>query len=272
MSRYLVFAIPLGIILLFALMFYPPTRRFAQGILIWSAVLFLASAALVPFFIGLRSIWRGLASTHWPTASATVLKAGVSETEGKVQRSRETCTMYSANLSFGYKVNGRDYSTETIQYGKALGSGDFSEAAVLLLQYPPGASVEIRHHPTDPSIATVKPGVNGEVVLYLVAGIVFLAFGAVAGLGCYVAVTKDMSVLRYAFSLAWLIMVFLELGMLGPGLQDLWRARASSSWPKTRGVIVFADTEAETVATGTSDGQVLRSTTHSAALAHQYEV
>lgn len=49
---------------------------------------------------------------------------------------------------------------------------------MLLLQYPPGASVEIRHHPTDPAIATVRPGVNGEVVLCLVAGMVFLVFGA----------------------------------------------------------------------------------------------
>jgi len=66
-------------------------------------------------------------------------------------------------------------------------------------------------------------------------------------------------------------MVFLGLGMLAPGLQNLWRAYAGRSWPTTSGVIVFADTQAETASTQDGEGDVLQSTTHGAPLAYQYE-
>jgi hypothetical protein len=168
-------------------------------------------------------------------------------------------------------VNSRDYATKTVQFGQALGSGDPSEAAVLLLRYPLGSSVEVHHHPTDPSLATVKPGVNVEVVLYLVAGLAFLVFGAVAGLG-YLAVTKDVSFAHYAFSLAWLIMVLLGLGMLAPGLRNLWRAHSSERWPTTSGVISFAGADEETAITRVGERGALQSTTHGAHLVYQYEV
>jgi hypothetical protein len=188
-----------------------------------------------------------------------------------VQGTRRTDTTYSAKLTFGYKVNGRDYSTQTVQFGRALGSGDFSEAAVLLLQYPPGTRVDIHHHPADPSIAVVKPGVNVEVILYLVVGLALLGLAPVAGFA-YLAVTRDVSLGRHAFSLVWLVFVFLGLGMLVPGLQNMRHAYASPSWPTTRGVIVFADTNAETSVTRDEGGYAVESTAHRAALAYRYEI
>ncbi len=271
MTKYLFFVVPLGVLLLFALMFHPATRALAQGILIWGGVLFLVVAGMIPLMMGLRSIWRGLASARWPTAAATVLKTGVSETQAGDSRSRETHTMYSAKLTFGYQVNGRDYTTETVQFGKALGSGDPSDAALLLLRYPPGAAVQVRHHPANPALSTVRSGVNVEVVLYLVAGLAFLVFGAVVTLA-YLSMAHDVSVGRYAFGLAWLIMILLGLGMLAPGLQNLWRAHASRSWPRTSGVMLFADTETTTTVTPDSEGDAIRSTVRGAPLAYEYEV
>jgi hypothetical protein len=271
MNRLLFFLFPLLTILFFTSVFIPALRTRIQGILVWGGVLFLVVVGLLPLLIGLRSIWRGLASARWPTVPATVLQAGVSETEGKDQRGRSSTTMYSADLTFGYRVSGRDYSTETVQFGKALGSGDPSEAAVLLLRYPPGSSVEVRRHPTDPSLATVKPGVHAEVVLYLVAGLAFLVFGAVAGLG-YLSVTRDLPVARYAFSLAWLIMVLLGVGMLVPGLLNLWHAHVSPRWPTARGVIVFAEPTDESAVTQVGERGAVRSTVHGAPLAYQFEV
>jgi hypothetical protein len=271
LNRLLFFLFPLLAVLFFASVFIPALRARVQGILVWGGVLFLVVVGLLPLLIGLRSIWRGLASAHWPTVPATVLQAGVSATEGKDQRGRSSTTMYSADLTFGYQVDGRNYSTETVQFGKALGSGDPSEAAVLMLHYPPGSRVEVRHHPADPALATVKPGVNAEVVLYLIAGLAFLVFGAVAGLG-YLSVTRELHVGRYAFSLAWLIMILLGVGMLVPGLRNLWHAYVSPSWPKARGVIVFAEPTDEGAETQVGERGALRSTAHGAPLAYQYEV
>lgn len=271
MMRYLLFAIPAGVILLFAMMLHPAWRHRVQGVLIWGAVLFLAVVGLIPLLMGLRSIWRGLASARWPSATGVVLKAGVSETRAGDTRSRETYTMYSAKLTFGYQVNGRDYTTETVQFGKALGSGDPSDAAVLMLRYPPGAAVEVRRHPANPAIATVKPGVNVEVVLYLIAGLVFLVLAAVAALG-YWSLSSGLSIGRHALSLAWLVMILLGIGLLAPGLQNLWRAYASRDWPRTSGVILFAQPDTETPVTPESQGDALRSTGRGAPLAYEYEV
>ncbi|MGA2329139.1 MAG: DUF3592 domain-containing protein, partial [Bryobacteraceae bacterium] len=144
--------------------------------------LFLVGVGGIPLWMGLRFIWRGLSSAGWPTVPGVVLKSTVSQTEASQKSGTYTLgayTFYVPELSFGYRVKDRDYTTKNLQFGRAEGSGDASEAAVLMLRYPVGAKVPVRHHPSDPSLAVVRSGVNSVVVWYLMAGLVFILFGVV---------------------------------------------------------------------------------------------
>ena len=50
--------------------------KYIIGIAVISGVLFLAIPGAILLGMGLRSVWYGLASAHWPTASGVVLHGG----------------------------------------------------------------------------------------------------------------------------------------------------------------------------------------------------
>ena len=208
--------------------------------------LFLVGVGGIPLWMGLRFIWRGLASARWPTTSGVVLKSTVSETEASQKSGTYTLgayTFYVPELSFGYQVKGRDYTTKNLQFGRAEGSGDASEAAVLMLRYPVGAKVPVRYHPSDPSLAVVKTGVNSVVVWYLIAGLTFILFGVVVLLA-YLSMEWELFAFKRVMGLMWLIFIFFGVAMLTPGLLSLWRAKASENWPTVYGAIVFSGQDA----------------------------
>lgn len=209
--------------------------------------------------MGLRFVWRGLASARWPATPGVVLKSAVSETEASQKSGTytlSTYTFYVPELSFGYQVKGRDYTTKNLQFGRAEGSGDASEAAVLMLRYPVGAKVPIRYHPSDPALAVARSGVNSVVVWYLIAGLAFIVFGVVVLLA-YLSMEWELFAFQRVMGLMWLIFIFFGVGMLTPGLLSLWRAKTSENWPTAYGAIVFSEQE------GTDRG---------VPLAYEYEV
>ena len=238
-----------------------------MGIFVGLGVLFLLVGGAIPLWMGLRSAWRGLTCSRWPTATGVVLKAAISESEA----SRETYTFYLPKLSFSYQVEGRDYTTENLQFGRAEGSGDASEAALLMLRYPVGAKVPIHYHPSHPSLAVVRPGVHSDIVWYFVAGISFILFGVVVGLA-YLSTASDTLAFQHVMGLMWLIFIMLGIGMLTPGLLNLWRAKASENWPTVNGVIVFSEKETAQSAIQDSEGHTYGSNTDGVPLAYQYEV
>lgn len=268
---YLILAITVGGMLLYVLSFNPAWRPVTMGIAVAGGVLFLVGAGLWPLGVGLRSLWRGVASSRWPTVPGVVLKTGTCVTRAKEQGATNTYTFYSANLAFRYKVKGRDYTTETFRFGRALGSTDFSKAAVLLLRYPPGADVKIFYHPSDPSVAVVKPGVDSDVIWYLAGGLAFILLGVLGGLG-YLSMVRDVHMFVRVSNLMWLFFVLFGVAMLTPGLENLWHAYASASWPVTKGVIVYAEQDASSRVTQDSEGDAVPSTTYGAPLAYRYQV
>jgi len=232
--------------------------------------LFLAVPGAILLSMGIRSVWRGLASAHWPTAPGVVLHAGMTEDQAKDARNRNTYNFYSADLAFRYRVNGRDYTSETVQFGQAIGTGDISNAAVLLLRYPAGAKVTVSYHPNDPALATVKPGVNTDVVWYFVGGVVLILFGAFVGVS-YKFSEPDFPMGTYVTGFFCAFFILFGVGMLAPGLRNLWYARASLGWPTTQGVVVYSEEEPAGQVTHDGEGNAI-ARPQGAPLAYQYEV
>ena len=236
--------------------------------------LFLVGVGGIPLWMGLRFIWRGLSSAGWPTVPGVVLKSTVSQTEASQKSGTYTLgayTFYVPELSFGYRVKDRDYTTKNLQFGRAEGSGDASEAAVLMLRYPVGAKVPVRYHPSDPSLAVVRSGVNSVVVWYLMAGLVFILFGVVVLLA-YIGSEWELFSFSRVMGLMWFIFIFFGVAMLTPGLLSLWRAKASENWPTVNGTIVFAQEEKTLGAVPDGEGEAIGITTRGVPLAYEYEV
>jgi len=194
----------------------------------------------------------------------------MTEDQAKEVGTKNTYIFYSAELAFRYRVNGRDYSTETIQFGQSIGSSDISNAAVLLLRYPAGAKAMVSYNPHDPARAVVKPGVNTDVAWYFVGGLVLILFEAICGLS-YLAMVRDLALDSYVTGFFCFLFMLFGFGMLAPGLRNLWYARASQGWLTTDGIVVYV---AEQEATGQviQDGEDLTNRAKGAPLAYRYEV
>jgi len=245
--------------------------KYLIGIAAIGGALFMAVPGGIVLWMGLRSVWQGLASSHWPTVAGVVLRAGMTEDQTKGVGTKNTYKFYSTKLEFRYQVDGRDYTTETVQFGRAIGSGDISNEAVLALRYPAGTKVPVFYHPHDPALATVKPGVHTDVAWYLCGGAVLILFGVFVVLG-YLATERDLALTTYITPLIWVFFMLFGVALLAPGLRNLWNARASQSWPTTDGIVIFTEEESTDQVLQDSEGRTGQFTTHGAPLAYQYEV
>lgn len=245
--------------------------KYVIGIAAIAGALFMAVPGGIILWMGLRSAWRGLASPHWPTVSGVVLHAGMTESQAKQTGTRNTYIFYSTKLAFHYQVNGRDYTTETVQFGRAIGSGDISNEAVLLLRYPAGTKVTVFYHPHDPALATVKPGVNTDVAWYLCGGAILILFGVFCVLG-YLSMERDFALTTYITRFIWVFFMLFGVAILAPGLRNFWYAYASQGWPTTDGTVVYMDQEATGQVIQDSKGRTGQFTMHGVPLAYQYEV
>jgi len=245
--------------------------KYVIGIVAIAGALFMAVPGGIILWMGLRSAWRGLASSHWPTVSGVVLHAGMTESQAKETGTRNTYIFYSTKLAFRYQVNGQDYTTETVRFGRAIGSGDISNEAVLLLRYPAGTKITVFYHPHDPTLAAVKPGLNTDVAWYLCGGAILILFGVFCVLG-YLSMERDFALTTYITRFIWVFFMLFGVAILAPGLRNFWYAYASQGWPTTDGVVVYMDQEATGQVIQDSKGRTGQFTMQGAPLAYQYEV
>jgi hypothetical protein len=192
--------------------------------------------------LGVRNVWRGLASNGWPATEGVVSKVETTSSTRRDERGR-TSTTYGADLTIRYTVNRDEFTTDQITWGQTLGSGDASEAVVLALRYPEGRRVQVRFNPSKPGEAVVKPGLKASAFLLPGSAIVFLlflipacfllwrlTFGSVAGTD---AAPKNLGGVMRA--ILCVPMIF-GAGMLAVGVRNLSLGSKSAHWPTVSGV------------------------------------
>jgi len=208
---------------------------------------FLVPGLLMMGF-GSRNVWRGVASSHWPTAVGVVTSS--STTEG---------------VAFRYAVNGQGYSTNLIRFGQTQGSSDSSEAQLQRLRYPAGSTVPVHADPSDPTIAVVEPGFHSDALWLPGAG---LAFALSAILFGFMALGPEANFATYGIGVFALIFVLIGLPMLAAGSLNLWRAHASRGWPVAPGVVLSGSGQLDKLEAVPGDEE----TTQGRGLIYRYEV
>jgi hypothetical protein len=222
----------------------------------------MALIGLSIFGLGARNLWRAFASHRWPTASATVV-----ESVTEVARNE----MYSAKIKFQYEVRGQTYATDQIYIGQTVGSGDSSEAELRRFRYPMGAKVQVRYDPSDPSIASVHPGFQAEVLWLPGAGLAFLVPAVMA----FFLVRSSEGSSGIGFGLTIFCAIFMSIGsiLLFIGGRALWRGWRSSKWPTARGVIVYGHrAQSEETLPAESEDQASVNTKNDGHLVYRFEV
>ncbi|MBL9137365.1 MAG: DUF3592 domain-containing protein [Verrucomicrobiales bacterium] len=195
------------------------------------------------FGLGLKNIWRGIASSGWPTTEAVVAKVEMTSNTTRDTRSQRSTTTYNADLEFRYQAGRRTFTTDQVRWGQTLGSGDPAEAVVQALNYPEGRRVMVRYNPAKPEEAVVRPGLTGSAFLLPGAAIAFLMFLLPAcimiwrmflgpGVNSPSLGFPDMTrVMRVFLG----VPILMGAAMAIVGTQNLRRAAASRTWPSTSG-------------------------------------
>ena len=139
---------------------------------------------LVAIIAGPIMIWNSIgklytatSSKSWPTVEGEIFDAQV-----RMSSSRRS-TSYQPHITYGYKVNGQDYTSDQLTHGGPESFGDQFKAAAAAQKYVPGTPVRVYYHPKDPKRAVLQTGTTGSNWLLLVLGIAATAFGIFTGRG-----------------------------------------------------------------------------------------
>ncbi|HLJ45857.1 MAG TPA: DUF3592 domain-containing protein [Bryobacteraceae bacterium] len=99
-----------------------------------------------------RNLRFSVASLQWPTA------------EGRIERieDKRSDVVYSTRAIVRFPVNGVEYTTDLISFGKSLHPFDRTEAGLQRVRYPDGVPVKVSYRPNDPSTAVLRPGMHAE--------------------------------------------------------------------------------------------------------------
>ena len=210
---------------------------------------------------GARNVWRGVASASWPKASGVVLGPGVMED----------------SVTVAYKVDGREYNTETMHFG-ATGSRDPSDAEMARLRYPKGAEVSVVYHPQNPAIAAIKPGFVSDALLLPALGLALALMSAIPIVVLQSSPGQMQGMSNMAPRIFGCVFMLVGVTLLAIGVRRLWRDHESETWPKAAGVILFSTTTSSTSESRDNDrdsssyGTTTTSTTFSSPLVFEFVV
>ncbi len=155
--------------------------------LFWYAIILLAG--LLVFGLGLREMYLASASASWPTCPGYVVYSEVKES---VRRDIGDAPSYSANVTYKYEVDGKEYTSDTVFFGQ-YNSGFTGIVKKIVERYPVRKRVTVHYDPRNPQTAVLETGWSWGAFLLATVGLIFAGAGA---LGIWYATRKDPGPIR----------------------------------------------------------------------------
>lgn len=106
-----------------------------------------------------KLVWTAHQSATWPRAPGTVMRSSVEHGRGGRPR---------AEVSYTYEVSGQPYRASRIHF--AGPAQDEASARAMSAQYGAGKAVNVFYKPSDPSEATLIPGLQSQIPVLMLAG------------------------------------------------------------------------------------------------------
>lgn len=130
-------------------------------------------SAIGALFAGVSAweILRGARTLRWPETSGRVIDVGVRERQARGTR-------YLPTIRYRYDVGGSVFVASRVRFGLQLLYRAPGAAGRALGALPPGREVRVYYNPKKPSEAVLGRGVTILTLVFLVAGILFVALAA----------------------------------------------------------------------------------------------
>jgi len=138
----------------------------------------ISSVLLIKFG---RDILQGLNSRNWPTTEGKIIDSGV-QAQQSMDDEGFTSTTYGASIRYTYNVSGQEIEGARRSFTEVR-TNSVRRAEAILARYPQGSSVTVYHHPDNPSLSVLEPGVGWFSYVGLIILLGFLGFGILGALG-----------------------------------------------------------------------------------------
>ena len=119
-------------------------------------IIVILISGVVLFKFG-QDILRGLNSRNWPTTQGTIMYSGIQAHQSSDEDG--TSTSYDAAVQYSYQVAGQAFQGTRKSFSDVRTSS-VQRAQRILERYPQGSSVTVYHHPENPSLSVLEPGVG----------------------------------------------------------------------------------------------------------------
>jgi hypothetical protein len=130
----------------------------------------LAAAALLLWLFE-RAMRRAAESAHWPIAEGNVIAASMQVIGGSDQ------SRFRPLIQYAYRVGGRDYCSNRIQWGALTDLPSRSAAAKVVGHYQTGKPVKVYYDPRQPRVAVLQPGHAAKIGKTVAIAPVFALLG-----------------------------------------------------------------------------------------------
>lgn len=152
-----------------------------SGLGLTSVVLGLTGALLAG--IGWYQARGARAAKNWGTAQGEVLEATVEQYLHSTDDG--TMTAYRPRIIYGYRVGGRDYVGERLNFGGAVHSSLRGLAENKARQFPTGSKVQVYYDPQNPNEATLERTAPASRLLYIIGGVMLVIAVVVCAAGAW---------------------------------------------------------------------------------------
>ncbi len=131
----------------------------------------LLAAALLLLWFFRHAVRRAAESQHWPFVEGSVI-----ETSFKVIQDSEQ-SRFRPLVEYAYRVGGKDYRCNRIQWGGLLDLPSRSAAARVVGHYKAGKPIKVYYNPRQPAVAVLQPGHAAGIGNAVVIAPFFALFG-----------------------------------------------------------------------------------------------
>jgi hypothetical protein len=151
-----------------------PLSPFARFLMVRGFPFFFVAMGGAFLVFGAWQVYRGVASSSWPSAAGVVRSSALESRLG--QKGKST---YRASVRYDYEVEGRRFAGTRVAFGGDWWTSNRSHAQGVVARYPAGCRVTVRYLPSDPEVAVLEPGFRGASWVFPFVGFLVVLLGAV---------------------------------------------------------------------------------------------
>lgn len=154
--------------------------------------LMLVGGYFLTYRIGKPLRDRAAASTAWPATEGWITASRVE----RVKQRGEGKETYTADITYEYSVDGRNFEGDRVWFGDDYSASDASAFRAAVGRYPVGSAVKVHYDPAEPAESVLEPGPtwSGSILYFIGLGLMTLGgLVALSAVGTLLMVTLALA-------------------------------------------------------------------------------